>query len=68
MRFNAARYRRHLLQFTGAELIKAGKTCSPAASRNANANVQEQNALKYVALKQEWPRRHPKKSNGGDSV
>jgi hypothetical protein len=55
-----ARYLRRLLQFTDAELIKAGKACSPAASRNANAIVQEQNALKYVALKQEWRRRHPK--------
>jgi hypothetical protein len=60
MRFNAARYLRHLLQFTDAELIKAGKACSRAASRNANAIVQERNALKYVALKQEWRRRHPK--------
>jgi hypothetical protein len=29
MRFNAARYRRHLLQFTDAELIKAEKVVRP---------------------------------------
>jgi hypothetical protein len=62
MRFNAARYRLRVLQFTDAELIRAGKDCSPAASPKANPMVQEQNALKYLALKHEWRRRHPSRS------
>jgi hypothetical protein len=48
-----------LLQFTDAELMKAAKDCSPAASQHVNPIKKDENALKYVALKQEWKRRHP---------
>jgi hypothetical protein len=42
MRFNAARYRRHLLQFTDAELIKAGKSGAPGEIRTPDPLVRSQ--------------------------
>jgi hypothetical protein len=61
-RFNADQFRRQLMNYTDAELIKLGRSCSSAASRWLDPMTQQLEASKYELCRQEWRRRHPRGS------
>jgi hypothetical protein len=58
--FNADQFKRQLMNYTEAELIKLGRSCASAASRWLDPMTQHLNASKYELCKQESRRRHPK--------
>jgi hypothetical protein len=58
--FDADQFRRPLMNYTEAELIKLGRSCSSAASRWLDPMTQQLNASKYDLCRQEFRRRHPK--------
>lgn len=58
-------FRRQLANYTEAELIKLGRSCSSAASRWLDPMTQQLNASKYELCRQEWSRRHPKAATEG---
>jgi hypothetical protein len=60
-RFKIMHYRLSILRYSDAEIIRAGKATSPTASLFLDQAAQDENALKYDALQQEWRRRHPRK-------
>jgi hypothetical protein len=51
--FSADEFRRQLMNYTEAELIKLGRSCSSAASRWLNPVTQQLNASKYELYWQE---------------
>jgi hypothetical protein len=63
--FDAELFRRGLMNYTEAELIKLGRSVSSAASRWLDPMTQQMNASKYELCKQEWRRRHPKVATRG---
>jgi hypothetical protein len=63
--FDADQFRRQLANYTEAELIKLGRSCSSAASKWLDPMTKQLNASKYELCRQEYRKRRPKKQNGG---
>ena len=52
--FNADQFKRQLMNYTEAELIKLGRSCSSAASRWLDPMTQQLNASKYELRRKGW--------------
>jgi hypothetical protein len=62
--FDAELFRRGLQNYTETELMKLGRSVSPAASRGLEPVTRQMNAAKYELCRQEWRRRHPRNQSG----
>ena len=64
-KFDTGEYTLRIMLYSDEELIKAGKNCSPDASRGCDPMTKQHNAIKYELCKKEWRRRKRGSTEGG---